>query len=78
MRTLDQVKEIAAKYVGYINWQDLVDDGAEAYHWPEIAKDYARQVAEQALRDAADNANIDPILGGIDKDSILYTEIKTP
>lgn len=46
----------------------------------EAMKEYAKQVAEQALKDAAENVTLEPngMLLQVDKQSILETEIKLP
>lgn len=46
----------------------------------DAMKEYGRDCAKQALKDAADNATLEPngMLLKVDKQSILDTEIKTP
>lgn len=76
----------------------ILDDGKEPTYaelWlyiedlPEVMKEYAKQVAEQALKDAAEKATVELVWewdgeneyqtnGGVDKDSILSTPIQTP
>lgn len=81
MKTLQEIKDDYAKKQGYPfdNWNDLVDyfvywDQEKLHNCiDQVMKDFALEVAKEALRNAADNATMEPngMLLQIDKESIL-------
>lgn len=80
MRTAEQI--IDENIIEYI-WESNLDN-IPITKVLQVMKIYAKQVAEQALKDASENASMidkgTPYFDNysIDKESILNTEIKTP
>lgn len=64
MKTLEEIKHEVAGENGRPTWRELLywDSSLSGFNKPdaidEVAKRYATEVATQALRDAADNAQI--------------------
>jgi len=83
MSKLQEIKDAWAKEQGYDNWEDYYNDGHYGLSYTdedalnEISRRYAKAVAEDALKKAAESLDREIIEGVIyvDKQSILSTEI---
>lgn len=82
MKTLSQIKDEVAREKGYNDFYTMQFpyDMVCEEDINEIAKRYAQSVADQALKDAAERAEVENCYGVfiVDKQSILETEIKLP
>ncbi|MVW93668.1 hypothetical protein FCL53_17030 [Elizabethkingia meningoseptica] len=59
MKTLDQIKDEVAKEFGYSSFENSIFYGEiDIRIIDEVAKRYAREVAQASLEKAAENANI--------------------
>ena len=63
MKSLEEVKEEYAKYVGYESWYELYKDHVFRVNellnrMDEVAKRYALEIAKEALKNASENAEL--------------------
>lgn len=81
MKTLELLKEeYAILFCQYPSWEELLNDIPShevEKHTDEIAKLYAKEVAQEALRNASDNATLNKetqYTGGLGITGLLYEE----